>query len=304
MNYDCAVKGENISKKFKTFTLDIPDLRVPKGFATALIGENGAGKTTLLNMLSGIRLDYKGELTFFDKYSSEEKERRADVKNRIGYTGTGRYYLPQWTVSDVEEISSLLFDNFDRDEFERYCRELAIFPDSPDGVALKKKCSALSDGTRTKLMLAGVMARDTDLLLLDEPASPLDPLMRDKLCQMIGDYISDEAGEKSVLFSTHNISDMESITDYAIIMEHGNVVECGFVEDLKEKYILIKGDAQDAEAASKILYTMTKNPYGFEGICLAENLDKLAGMNVSKEIPSLFQISVAVMKNNTKMVLK
>lgn len=304
MNYDCAVKGENISKKFKTFTLDIPDLRVPKGFATALIGENGAGKTTLLNMLSGIRLDYKGELTFFDKYSSEEKERRADVKNRIGYTGTGRYYLPQWTVSDVEEISSLLFDNFDRDEFERYCRELAIFPDSPDGVALKKKCSALSDGTRTKLMLAGVMARDTDLLLLDEPASPLDPLMRDKLCQMIGDYISEGRGEKSVLFSTHNISDMESITDYAIIMEHGNVVECGFVEDLKEKYILIKGDAQDAEAASKILYTMTKNPYGFEGICLAENLDKLAGMNVSKEIPSLFQISVAVMKNNTKMVLK
>ena len=304
MNYDCAVKGENISKKFKTFTLDIPDLRVPKGFATALIGENGAGKTTLLNMLSGIRLDYKGELTFFDKYSSEEKERMADVKNRIGYTGTGRYYLPQWTVSDVEEISSLLFDNFDRDEFERYCRELAIFPDSPDGVALKKKCSALSDGTRTKLMLAGVMARDTDLLLLDEPASPLDPLMRDKLCRMIGDYISDGAGEKSVLFSTHNISDMESITDYAIIMEHGNVVECGFVEDLKEKYILIKGDAQDAEAASKILYTMTKNPYGFEGICLAENLDKLAGMNVSKEIPSLFQISVAVMKNNTKMVLK
>ena len=302
MNYDCAVKGENISKKFKTFTLDIPDLRVPKGFATALIGENGAGKTTLLNMLSGIRLDYKGELTFFDKYSSEEKERRADVKNRIGYTGTGRYYLPQWTVSDVEEISSLLFDNFDRDEFERYCRELAIFPDSPDGVALKKKCSALSDGTRTKLMLAGVMARDTDLLLLDEPASPLDPLMRDKLCQMIGDYISDGAGEKSVLFSTHNISDMESITDYAIIMEHGNVVECGFVEDLKEKYILIKGDAQDAEAASKILYTMTKNPYGFEGICLADNLDKLAGMNVSKEIPSLFQISVAVMKNNTKTV--
>mgnify|MGYP002515662356 FL=1 len=304
MNYDCAIKGENISKKFKTFTLDIPEFKVPKGFATALIGENGAGKTTLLNMLSGIRLDYNGELTFFDKYSSNEKEKRSDVKNRIGYTGTGRYYLPQWTVSDVEEISSLLFDNFDRDEFRRYCRELAIFPDFPDGFAPKKKCSALSDGTRTKLMLAGVMARDTDLLLLDEPASPLDPLMRDKLCQMIGDYINDGAGEKSVLFSTHNISDMESITDYAIIMEHGNVVECGFVEDLKEKYILIKGDAQDAEAASKLLYTMTKNPYGFEGICLAENLDKLAGMNVSKEIASLFQISVAVMKNNTKLGMR
>ena len=79
-------------------------------------------------MLSGIRLDYKGELTFFDKYSSEEKERRADVKNRIGYTGTGRYYLPQWTVSDVEEISSLLFDNFDSDDLRYFLIPRTVLP--------------------------------------------------------------------------------------------------------------------------------------------------------------------------------
>lgn len=85
-----------------------------------------------------------------------------------------------------------------------------------------------------KLMLAGVMARKTDLLLLDEPASPLDPLMRDKLCQMIGEYIHEGNGKRSVFFSTHNISDMENITDYAIIMENGQIVEQGFVEDLKE----------------------------------------------------------------------
>ena len=153
-------------------------------------------------------------------------------------------------------------------------------------------------------ILAGVMARKTDLLLLDEPASPLDPLMRDKLCQMIGEYIHEGNGKRSVFFSTHNISDMENITDYAIIMENGQLVEQGFVEDLKEKYILIKGDAADTEAAGKVLYSMTKNPYGFEGICLAENIDKLAGFNVTKEIPTLYQISVAVMKNNTKIVMR
>lgn len=54
----------------------------------------------------------------------------------------------------------------------------------------------------------------------------------------------------------------------------------------------------------KVLYSMTKNPYGFEGICLAENIDKLAGLNVTKEIPTLYQISVAVMKNNTKIVMR
>jgi ABC-2 type transport system ATP-binding protein len=76
------------------------------------------------------------------------------------------------------------------------------------------------------------------------------------------------------------------------------------VENLKEKYILIKGETQDMEAAGQHLYTMSANAYGFEGICLAENLDKLAGMDIRAEIPSLFQISVAVMKKNTGIRMK
>ena len=154
-----------------------------------------------------------------------------------------------------------------------------------------------------KLMLATVLARDTDLLILDEPASPLDPLMRDVLNSRISEYISSGEGARTVFFSTHNVADMESITDYAIIMEHGNIVEKGFVDDLKEKYVLVKGDASDTETAKGILYSINVNPYGFEGICLAQDLDKLAGMNLTKETPSLYQISVAVMKKNTRMVI-
>lgn len=302
MDVNYVVKGTNLNKRFKEFTLNIPSFKIPEGFATALIGENGAGKTTLLNILSGIRLDYKGSIEYFNKYSDKDREDNPEVKERIGYTGTGSYYLPQWTIDDIEKISGLLFKDFSSEEFHRYCEELAIFPSGTfDG---KKKNSALSDGTKMKLMLAGVMARKTDLLILDEPASPLDPLMRDKLCQMIGDYINNGNGKHSVFFSTHNISDMESITDYAIIMEHGEIVEEGFVEDLKEKYILVKGDTNDIEEAKKILYTISTNPYGFEGICLAENLDKLASMNITKEVPTLFQISVAVMKNSTKLIMR
>lgn len=302
MKTENIIEGRNIQKRLKNFELNIPALNIPKGFATALIGENGAGKTTLLNILSGIRLDAKGDLLFFNQYNQMDREKKAEVKNRIGYTGPGKYYLPQWSVKDVEEISQLLFDNFDRNKFNQLCDELAIF--SGGVTDKKKKVNALSDGMKMKLMLAGVFARDTDVLILDEPASPLDPLMRDKLNQMIGEYIHEGAGEKSVFFSTHNISDMESITDYAIIMEHGTIVEEGFVEDLKEKYVLIKGDANDAAAAENILYSITKNPYGFEGICLAQNLDKLAGMNVSKEIPTLYQISVAVMRANTLIKMR
>ncbi len=298
MSFECAIKGENIEKKFKGFKLDIPEFKIPKGFATALIGENGAGKSTLMNILAGIRLDAKGTIRYFDEYDQVERE-KGNQKERVGYVGSGHYYLPQWTVRDIQNISEILFEKFDKDKFEQICEELAITNASIWGK--EKTVSKLSAGTKMKLMLANVLARETEMLLLDEPASPLDPLMRDRLCEMIQAYIEEGNGERSVFFSTHNISDMEAITDYAIIMEHGKIVEEGFVDDLKEKYILIKGDAENKERAKDVLYTMTANSYGFEGICLAENLDKLAGMNVTKEIPSLYQISVAVMKANTKM---
>jgi ABC-2 type transport system ATP-binding protein len=292
------IEAKNIEKNFKNFSLKIEDLKIPTGFATALIGENGAGKTTLLNILSGIRLDYKGSIEFFGEYNDKDRERNPEVKERIGYTGTENYYLPHWTVDQIDELSKLLFKNYDHEKFMARYDELAISSSGKyDG---KKKVSELSDGTKTKLQLAQVLARDTDLLLMDEPASPLDPLMRDKLCELIREYITSKEG-RTVLFSTHNISDMENVTDYAIIVEHGNVVESGSVDELKEKYILVKGEPEDAQKAKSVLYTMTESKYGFEGICLAENLEKLTGLDITTEAPSLFQISVAVMKNNTRV---
>lgn len=295
MEMEYAIQALDIKKKYKGFELDIPECHIPKGFATALIGENGAGKTTLLNILAGIRLDYKGSI----RYLNEKETDVEKVKERLGYTGPGNYFLPNWTVKQVREVSGLLFDHFDEKRFAQLCKELGIMEEN-----FGKRVSTLSDGTKMKLMLAAVLARDTECLLLDEPASPLDPLMRDKLCELIREYLTEGNGERSVLFSTHNISDMENVTDYCLIMEHGNIVEEGFVEDLKEKYVLVKGEAKDAAAAKEILYSFSGNAYGYEGICLAENMDKLAGMDISMETPSLFQISVAVMKANTNLQFK
>lgn len=289
-----AIQASNLKKKYKEFELSVPQLRIPKGFATALIGENGAGKTTLLNLLAGIRLDFEGEISYFEDAKKLEDE---TVQERIGYTGPGSYFLPQWTIGQVEEMSELLFEHFHKDKFREICEELGI------AKSMSKDVKSLSDGNRMKLMLATVLARDTELLLLDEPASPLDPLMRDKLCDMIREYLEQGGGENSVLFSTHNIADMENVTDYAIIMEHGTIVEEGFVEDLKEKYVLVKGEASDIAMAEKSMFSMSKSAYGFEGICLAENLEKLAGLDITVEAPNLSQISVGVMKANTKLKL-
>ena len=298
-----AVAVNNLSKKFKGFTLDIPCLKIPQGFATALIGENGAGKTTLLNALAGVRLDYKGNMEFFGQWDDKERE-NADcpVKEMIGYVGPNNYYLPQWTVKQVEEITDLLYQNFDCNKFENYIQQLQVA--TKDNKGKGKKVNDLSDGNRMKLMLSGVFARETQMLLLDEPASPLDPLMRDVLCDMIRGYLEEGAGQKTVLFSTHNIADMENVTDYAIIVEQGQVVERGFVEDLKEKYVYVKGELEDLAMAEQFMYSMTKNNYGYEGICLAEDMDKLAGLDVTVQTPTLSQISVAIMKKSSKVHLQ
>lgn len=307
-----VIEADNLYKKLGSFELDIPRLRIPEGFATALIGENGAGKTTLINILAGLRLDAKGDIRWFGNVKDIDT---GMTRERIGYTGPGNYYLPSWTVKQVRQISELLFPSFHTDRFTEWCARLAIDVDAMTKEG--KKISKLSDGNRMKLMLAGVLARDTNLLLLDEPASPLDPLMRDGLNNILRDYLAagddsaasaqtDEAapaaGGRTVFFSTHNIADMESVTDYAIIMTHGKIAEEGFVEDLKEKYIMVKGDADTAGAAKEILYSFSgTGSYGYEGLCLAADADKLSGLSVSLETPTLTQISVAVMKQGSHL---
>lgn len=289
METQAILQIHNVTKSFKGFELNIPELNIPQGFATALIGENGAGKSTLINILAGIRLDYKGELTYFGG-ETEEKV----IRENVGYTGPGNYFMPHWTIRAVGEVSELLFDQFHKERFGQLCKDLGV---NAEGKSIDK----LSDGMKMKTMLAAVFARDTKMLLLDEPASPLDPLMRDKLCSMIRDYIDEGNGDKSVFFSTHNIADMENVTDYAVILEQGKIVEQGFVEDLKEKYIMVKGEASEQSKAKEILWSFQKNSYGYEGLCLAEDLDKLAGLDIATETPTLSQISVAVMKRYTSL---
>ncbi len=285
-----VIQAGNLNKKYGDFQLSIPRLEIPRGFATALIGENGAGKTTLLNILSGIRLDFQGEVSYFG-----DRSRKLDgsVQERIGYTGPGSYYLPHWTIRQVEEISGLLFAGFQKERFRELCEDMGI------SRSMKKSVKKLSDGNRMKLMLAAVLSRDTELLIMDEPASPLDPLMREQLCDRMRDYLEEGDGERSIFFSTHNIADMENVTDYCLIMEHGTIVEEGFVEDLKEEYALVKGEASDADQTGEVLFSMSRNPYGFEGICRTRDLERLAGLDIAVEIPTLSQICVAVMKANT-----
>ncbi len=280
-----SIKG--VTKKYKKFTLGSIDTEIPKGFSTALIGANGAGKTTLMDIAAGISLNYKGDMTYFGSFSGAD---HPEVRNAIGYVSAANYFGLDWKPKNIGKVLNAAFDNFSAEKYDMWVKRLNI---NTDG----KKIMNMSDGNIMRLMLASVLARDTKLLVLDEPASPLDPLMRDRLCDIFREYTAD--GEKSVFFSTHNIADMENVTDYAIIMSEGKIIEQGFTEELREKYILVHGDS-GAERIEPYTVSVSGGKNGFEAIAEAKYRDKFETGDMIIETPALNAICVALLKKAEK----
>ena len=287
---DSIISAKGFTKKYSKFTLDVPELDIPKGFATALIGANGAGKTTLIDALCGIIHATSGEVTYFGKYKDIDSP---ELREKIGYCASSGFFPQAWRAKDIAISMEIAYDSFDRKKFEKLCGQMEV------DTELTKKARPMykqSDGNRMRTSLAAVFARDTELMVLDEPGSSLDPLMRDRLCDRMREYLDEGEGEKSIIFSTHNIADMENAADYAVFMDAGKIIEQGFVEDLKEKYIIARGEAEDYNDAKELLISHNCNKTAFDGLALSENREKLTELGAACERPPLPQLSIGLLK--------
>ncbi len=283
--------AKNLTKKYPKFTLGELNFEIPKGFSTALIGANGAGKTTLIDTLCGVLRKTSGEITYFGETTDIDDE---NVREKIGYCAAQNFFPAGWTAKDIAASMSVAYRKFDRNKFNTLCTKLDV---ENEFVKKPKTMFKQSDGNRMRTALAAVFARDTDLLILDEPGSSLDPLMRDRLCDKLRSYLEEGQGEKSVIFSTHNIADMENAADYAIFMDSGKIIEKGFVEDLKEKYIIVRGEPTAYEGAKKLMLSHSLNNTTFEGLALSENKAQLEKSGAVCERPTLQQLSVGLLKS-------
>ena len=215
------------------------------------------------------------------------------LRERIGYCASTAFFPMGFNAKDIAVSMEIAYSSFDRARFAELCEQFEV-----DSERTKKPRSMMkqSDGNRMRTCLASVLARSTELLILDEPGSSLDPLMRDRLCDRMRGYLDDGDGNRSIIFSTHNIADMENAADYAVFMDHGRLIEQGFIEELKEKYIVISGAAQDYEKAKPLLMSSSHNRTTFDGLALAEHSAELAEMGVESEAPTLQQLSVGLLK--------
>lgn len=288
MNTVIETKGlvKTYNKKFKLGELDIA---FPKGFSTALIGANGAGKTTLMDIICGITAATHGEINYFGEATDADS---GDIKERIGYCAAQGFFPPSWKPSDIALSMGLAFESFDKERFYKLCKELGVMENEKK----QKSLSQMSDGNKMRTYLASVFARKTQLLVLDEPGSSLDPLMRDRLCDRFRDYIDSGNGENSIIFSTHNIADMENAADYAVFMDKGRVIEQGFIEQLKDKYTIVSADAADKEKIAPLMLSVSGSKNTVTGLALAKNRLRLEQLGAATERPALQQLSIELLK--------
>lgn len=295
MKIDAAIELCGYKKEYKNFQLGPLDLEIPQGFVTALIGENGAGKSTMLDAIGGITSS-DGKIKWLGKYTDIDEE---NLREDLAWCAPNRFFPGTWTIKNVRKSLNLAFESFNLDDFDRLCEEFKIENDFASKSA--KKIMNYSDGNRARLALAATLARKTKLLILDEPDSPLDPAARDQLTSKLRAYLNESDGNSSVLFSTHNIADMDRVVDYAIFLCHGKIVLKGFVEDLREEYRYVHGSAALCDQIKDDLSFYFKNDERFEGLIPAADVSKIDGRfadEIAVEVPTLQQISIVILRND------
>lgn len=238
------LSATGLTCKIGTFRLGPLDFAVPEGSITALIGPNGAGKTTLMDLLYGLGRPAVGQITVAGLQLPRDE---LAVKRRVGFVSPDLSYVSWGKVGAALDFVSGFYPDWRLDEAERL---LDLFQ-----LSRKAKIAGLSFGERTRLSLIVALARETDLLLLDEPTTGLDVSTRKHLFAELLHYI--EMPGRAVVISSHQLSDLERLADRVAVLNRGRLMSQGSTSDLVERYqqwdIAIRGAAPSLPASCRLL---------------------------------------------------
>jgi ABC-2 type transport system ATP-binding protein len=220
-----AIEIRNLVKNYPSFTLGPVDLTVPRGAIYGLIGPNGAGKTTAIDMIFGMGRNDAGTIRVLGL------DHRADevaLKQRAAYVSPDLNFQVWGKVGKAIRFVRGFYPKWD----DAYCTELmrAFNLDAADKIA------TLSFGAKTKLSLLLALSRRPEILILDEPTTGLDAVSKQQVFAELLKAV--ESGERTVLISSHGLSDLERFADHIAMIKDGKLLLEGRTDEIVDRFRL------------------------------------------------------------------
>ncbi len=257
---------EGLCKSYPGFALDHVSFSLEEGSIMGFIGRNGAGKTTTLKSILGLVHPDSGSVKLCGvDYAAHEAECRRQTGILFGEVD---YYLSA-KLRDIAAVTRRFYPDWDEDYYRQLLRDFSLND--------AKRVKELSAGMRVKFSLAMALAHRPKLLLLDEPTSGLDPVSRDELMGIFLSVVRD--GGRSILFSTHIISDLEKCADTITYIKGGRVLHSLAVDEFRDAYRLVSGGTEElTEELKGELIGLRTHSFGFEGLLPTEKCADFPGL--------------------------
>ena len=260
------LKVENITKYYnKTKAVDNLSFTVEKGEIFGLLGENGAGKTTTFRIILGLINASSGKVTL------DGKKIDYSLTDKIGYVTEERSLLTKMTVKDQILLYGVLKGMSEDNILKEMRKWLKKFQISDYE---NRKIKELSKGNQQKIQFIAAVINKPKLLILDEPFSGLDPINVEMLKKAI---IELQKAGCSIIFSSHQMEQIEDFCEKLVILSHGKVVVAGYLKDIKNEYrkknILLRGDNLPLDKIRKLKGVITLEEHRGEYLVKIESLD-------------------------------
>lgn len=227
-----VIEARGLSKRYRRlWALDDCTLTIPAGHVVGLVGPNGAGKTTLLNLAVGMLAPTRGTIEVLGARPAAGPAQLA----RVGYLAQQAPVYAGLSVADHLRLGAHLNPGWDGALARERIHRLHVDPE--------QKAGTLSGGQRAQLALTLAVAKQPDLLILDEPVASLDPLARREFLQDLMESAAER--DLSVVLSSHLVADLERVCDYLIVLVGSRVQVDGPVDDLLATHLLLTGPRRD-----------------------------------------------------------
>ena len=249
-----AIEIRDLCKSYPGFTLDHLNMTLPTGYILGLVGENGAGKSTTIRLLLDLIRRDSGEISVL---GHDPAQADASWKNDIGVVLDTMGLPSTMNAVQAEKVLTDAFSRWNSEQYSYYLDRFEVPRDRPFG--------EMSNGTRMKLGIAIALSHDAKLLILDEATNGLDPLVRDDVNEVLMEFTREE--NRSILISSHIVSDLEKICDYIAFLHKGRLMLCEEKDVLSSEYGILSCTEADLEAfdPDAVLH-VTKSSYGCKAV--------------------------------------